>query len=157
MEKWSLSAEQARQYEDDGYFIVRNVIPKETAAELRGVIKNTVLMPEPDVLADADPMDPMGDSARGRESRFRKLSNYCYRAPLIWLNVHGAPRSHALHATSSATTSSSSSTAVFSNRPAPAAPPPGTRTTASGATTIPKPSTSGWPSTRQRGQTAVCR
>jgi len=41
MEKWSLSAEQARQYEDDGYFIVRNVIPKETAAELRGVSKNT--------------------------------------------------------------------------------------------------------------------
>ncbi|MXY92596.1 MAG: phytanoyl-CoA dioxygenase family protein [Caldilineaceae bacterium SB0664_bin_27] len=91
MEKWSLSAEQARKYENDGYFTVRNVIPKETAAELRGVIKNTVLMPEPDVLADADPMDPMGDSARARESRFRKLSNYCYRAPLIWLNVHGGP------------------------------------------------------------------
>ena len=91
MEKWSLTAEQAKQYENDGYFTVRNVIPPETAAELRGVIKNTVLMPEPDVLADADPMDPMGDSARARESRFRKLSNYCYRAPLIWLNVHGGP------------------------------------------------------------------
>ncbi len=91
MEKWSLTAEQAKQYENDGYFIVRNVIPPETAAELRGVIKNTVLMPEPDVLADADPMDPMGDSARARESRFRKLSNYCFRAPLIWLNVHGGP------------------------------------------------------------------
>lgn len=73
------------------YFTVRNVIPPETAAELRGVIKNTILMPEPDVLADAAPMDPMGDSARARESRFRKLSNYCYRAPLIWLNVHGGP------------------------------------------------------------------
>ncbi|MDE0632761.1 MAG: phytanoyl-CoA dioxygenase family protein [Caldilineaceae bacterium] len=91
MDKWSLTAEQAKQYENDGYFTVRNVIPPETAAELRGVIKNTVLMPEPDVLADADPMDPMGDSARARESRFRKLSNYCYRAPLIWLNVHGGP------------------------------------------------------------------
>ncbi len=91
MEKWSLTAAQAKQYENDGYFIVRNVIPKETAAELRGVIKNTVLMPEPDVMADADPMDPMGDSAKARESRFRKLSNYCYRAPLIWLNVHGGP------------------------------------------------------------------
>ncbi|MCY3708690.1 MAG: phytanoyl-CoA dioxygenase family protein [Caldilineaceae bacterium] len=91
MDKWSLTAEQAKQYENDGYFTVRNVIPPETAAELRGVIKNTILMPEPDVLADADPMDPMGDSARARESRFRKLSNYCYRAPLIWLNVHGGP------------------------------------------------------------------
>ena len=91
MQKWSLTAEQAKQYENDGYFTVRNVIPPEMAAELRGVIKNTVLMPEPDVLADADPMDPMGDSARARESRFRKLSNYCYRAPLIWLNVHGGP------------------------------------------------------------------
>ncbi len=91
MEKWSLTAAQAKQYENDGYFIERNVIPKETAAELRGVIKNTVLMPEPDVMADADPMDPMGDSAKARESRFRKLSNYCYRAPLIWLNVHGGP------------------------------------------------------------------
>lgn len=60
MEKWSLTAEQAKQYENDGYFTVRNVIPPEMAAELRGVIKNTVLMPEPDVLADADPMDPMG-------------------------------------------------------------------------------------------------
>ena len=73
MEKWSPTAAQARQYEQDGYFIVRNIIPQETAAELRGVIKNTVLMPEPDVMADADPMDPMGDSAKARESRFRKL------------------------------------------------------------------------------------
>ena len=91
MTTWSPTADQARRYEEDGYFIVRNVIPRETAAELRGVIKNTVLMPEPDVMADADPMDPMGDSAKAREARFRKLSNYCFRAPLIWLNVHGGP------------------------------------------------------------------
>ncbi len=55
------------------------------------MIKDTILKPEPDVQADADPMDPMGDSARAREARFRKLSNYCYRSPLIWLTVHGGP------------------------------------------------------------------
>ena len=84
MPTWSPTAEQARQYEQDGYFTVRNVIPQETATELRGVIKNTILMPEPDMQADADPMDPMGDTVKARAARFRKLSNYCYHSPLIW-------------------------------------------------------------------------
>ncbi len=91
MTTWSPTAEQARQYEQDGYFTVRNVIPQETATELRGVIKNTILMPEPDVQADADPMDPMGDTVKAQAARFRKLSNYCYRSPLIWLTAHGGP------------------------------------------------------------------
>lgn len=91
MSTWTPTAEQARQFEEDGYFIVRNVIPQASAAECRGVIKNTILMPEPDESADTDPMDPMGNSPRARAARFRKLSNFCFRSPLIWLTVHGGP------------------------------------------------------------------
>ena len=89
MQAWSPTVEQQEQYEHDGYFIAHNVIARESAIELRGVIKNTILMPEPDETADADPMDPMGDSPRARAARFRKLGNFCNRSPLIWHNVHG--------------------------------------------------------------------
>ena len=36
MSTWTPTAEQARQFEEDGYFIVRNVIPQASAAECRG-------------------------------------------------------------------------------------------------------------------------
>jgi len=89
METWQPTDEQARQWREQGYFIVRNVIPKETAIELRGIIKNAILMPEPDINPDADPMDPMGDTPAAKAARFRKLSRFCSRSPLIWHNAHG--------------------------------------------------------------------
>ena len=36
-------------------------------------------------------MDPMDDSPQGRIARYRKLSNFCVQAPLIWHSVHAAP------------------------------------------------------------------
>lgn len=86
---WQPTAEQATHWQTAGYFILHNVIPRDLAIELRGVIKNTILMPEPETLADADPMDPMGDTPAARAARFRKLSRFCSRSPLIWHNVHG--------------------------------------------------------------------
>lgn len=89
MQAWQPTQEQLSQFEEQGYFIIRNMIPRDLAIELRGVIKNTILMPEPDTKADADPMDPMGDSPAARAARFRKLGNFCSKSPLIWHNVHG--------------------------------------------------------------------
>ena len=89
MGSWQPTQEQQAQFEDQGYFIIRNIIPRDLAIELRGVIKNTILMPEPETKADADPMDPMGDSPTARAARFRKLGNFCSTSPLIWHNVHG--------------------------------------------------------------------
>ncbi len=88
MKSWQPTSDQLEKYERDGYFIVRKVIPQETAIELRGVIKNTLMQPELDTKADADPMDPMGDSPEARVARFRKLSLFCAKAPLIWHKVH---------------------------------------------------------------------
>ena len=88
MTPWQPTLEQQQQFEDEGYFILRGVIPRDSAIELRGVIKNTILMPEPDTKADVDPMDPMGNSVAARAARFRKLSNFCAQSPLIWHKVH---------------------------------------------------------------------
>jgi hypothetical protein len=88
MKHWTPTDQQAQQYENDGYFILRNAIPRDTAIEVRGVIKNMILTPDPDVRADADPMDPMGDSPDARAARFRKLSNFAPKSALIWHNVH---------------------------------------------------------------------
>lgn len=85
MTTWQPAAEQKQQFQDDGYFTLRNVIPQDVAIELRGVIKNTILMLEPDAAADAD---PMGDSPDARAARFRKLSRFCATSPLIWHNIH---------------------------------------------------------------------
>jgi ectoine hydroxylase-related dioxygenase (phytanoyl-CoA dioxygenase family) len=88
MTTWQPTPEQAQQFESKGYFILRNVVSRDTAIEVRGVIKNMILTPEPEVQADADPMDPMGNSAEARASRFRKLSNFAPKSPLIWHNIH---------------------------------------------------------------------
>ena len=91
---WEPTAEQKRNYEERGYFTVENVVPRQTAAEMLGVIKNAILMPETgDMTADADPMDPMNDdSPAARAVRFRKLSKFNQRNPLIWHNAHcGGP------------------------------------------------------------------
>lgn len=86
--KWKPTAEQEKQFTEQGYFVIPNVISHELACELRGIIKNTVLLPEPDVDKDNDPMDPMGDTPESNTARFRKLNRFCSKAPLIWFNVH---------------------------------------------------------------------
>ena len=87
---WEPSAEQKKSYEERGYFKVDNVIPRQTAAEMLGVIKNAILTPETDdIMTDADPMDPMfDDTPEARAVRFRKLSKFNQRNPLIWHNAH---------------------------------------------------------------------
>lgn len=92
MKTWQPTAEQKQQFAERGYFIIRNVISSDEACELRGVIKNTILMPEPDTKTDVDPMDPMGDSPEARRARFRKLSRFCSKSPLIWDSVHGGEK-----------------------------------------------------------------
>lgn len=92
MSTWQPTPEQAEQFETQGYFILRNVIPHDVACELRGIIKNTILMPEPEAKADGDPMDPMGDSPQARAARFRKLGRFCSKSPLIWHNVHAGEK-----------------------------------------------------------------
>lgn len=89
MTTWHPTPAQLEQFETQGYFTIDNVIDRDTAIELRGVIKNTILMPEPETRADADPMDPMGDSPAARAARFRKLGSFCVTSPLIWHNAHG--------------------------------------------------------------------
>ena len=88
MTYWQPTPNQAQQYATDGYFILRNVLARDMALEVRGVIKNIILTPEPDVRADADPMDPMGDGVEARAARFRKLSNFAPKNALIWYNVY---------------------------------------------------------------------
>jgi len=88
MQTWRPTDDQKSSWEQNGYFIQPGMIPAETATELRGVIKNQVLLPEPDGRPDVDPMDPMGDSPAERAARFRKLGNYCVTSPLIWHAAH---------------------------------------------------------------------
>ena len=88
MENWTPTEQQRTDWEAEGFYIHRNLIPHETAVELRGIIKNQILLPEPDGKPDVDPMDPMGDTPEARAARFRKLGNYCVTAPHIWHTVH---------------------------------------------------------------------
>ena len=87
---WEPSAEQKQSYEERGYFIVENVVSRQTAAEMLGVIKNAIMTPATDdIMTDADPMDPMfDDTPEARALRFRKLSKFNQRNPLIWHNAH---------------------------------------------------------------------
>lgn len=84
-----LTDEQLKQWETDGYFIVRNVISRDAAMEVRGVIRNHILTPESEPTGDQyDPMDPMGNSPEARAARFRKLGKFCVAAPVIWHTIH---------------------------------------------------------------------
>ncbi|MCY4071640.1 MAG: phytanoyl-CoA dioxygenase family protein [Chloroflexi bacterium] len=87
---WEPTEEQKRNYEERGYFTVPNVVSRQTAAEMLGVIKNAILTPDTDdIMTDADPMDPMNDDTpQARSVRFRKLSKFNQRNPLIWHNAH---------------------------------------------------------------------
>jgi hypothetical protein len=88
MQDWKPDEQQSSSWEKNGYYIHRSLIPQDVAIELRGIIKNQILLPEPDSLPDVDPMDPMGDTPEARSARFRKLGNYCVTAPHIWHTVH---------------------------------------------------------------------
>ena len=89
MKTWEPSAEQLKSWEENGYLVVHNVVPRDVAIEMRGVIKNTIMSPEPHTSADADPMDPMNDDTpEARQARFRKLGKFCQESPLIWDNFH---------------------------------------------------------------------
>ena len=91
MNDWKPTLAQKEQYETEGYFIHRNVISDDLASELRGVIRNVLMLPNPGEFVDYDPMDPMDDSPQGRIARFRKLANFCTQSPLIWHNIHTGP------------------------------------------------------------------
>ena len=91
MTRWQPTPAQKAQYENEGYFIERNVISEDLAAQLRGVIRNVLMMPDPGEFVDFDPMDPMEDSPKGRIARYRKLNNFCVQAPLLWHNIHAGP------------------------------------------------------------------
>ncbi len=89
-----ITDEQRRQWNEQGYFMVRQAIPRDTAMEIRGVIRNQVLGSEPTTSRDLrDPMAPppgpgRDDSPEARQARLRKLSAFCQKAPLIWHSVH---------------------------------------------------------------------
>lgn len=92
MKQWKPSLEQVSQYEREGYFIVRNIIDKDLAIELRGVLRNVIMLPDPGKFVDLDPMNPMEDTPQGRIARYRKLANFCIQSPLIWHNIHAGEK-----------------------------------------------------------------
>ena len=65
---------------------------KTSLSELRGVIRNVIMLPEPGKYVDNDPMDPMEDSSQGRIARYRKLANFCVQSPLIWYTVYAGDK-----------------------------------------------------------------
>ena len=74
---WQPTAEQKRNYEERGYFTVPNVVSRQTAAEMLGVIKNAILTPETDDIRHGRrPHGPHEWMIRpeARSVRFRKLS-----------------------------------------------------------------------------------
>ena len=76
MDVWEPNRDQLTQWNEEGYFILRGVVPCDLAYDMRGVIKNEIMKPEPSGSPDKDPMDPMGDSPEAKASRFRKLGNF---------------------------------------------------------------------------------
>ena len=87
---WKPTAKQAQDLEERGYFTVNNVVSRQAATEMLGVIKNAILTPDTgDINTVDDPMDPMNDDTpEARAVRFRKLSKFNRRNPLIWHNAH---------------------------------------------------------------------
>lgn len=65
--KSPLSDDQLQQWHDRGYFIVRNVIDRDEAMEIRGVLRNRILTP--DVQTRRDEMDPARRFAEQRPCR----------------------------------------------------------------------------------------
>ena len=60
------------QWEERGFFIVRGLLPPDTVSELRGVVRNTLLMPDPalaGVRVDYEPDQPAIDSVESYDGR----------------------------------------------------------------------------------------
>ena len=84
-----MTAEHLRQWHEDGFFILRDVVDRETVAELRGVIKNMLLTPDPEAagaLTDREPQQPAETkSFAGRMARYRKHNSPGTTFfPLMW-------------------------------------------------------------------------
>ncbi len=87
-----LNQSQLAQYDQEGYFIQRGIIDRDTAMQIKGVIRNHILAPDPTSAGEQrDPMDPMGDTPEARAARFRKLGNFCVQSPLLWHHIHTNP------------------------------------------------------------------
>ena len=63
---WQPTAEQKLQYETAGYFILRNLISADLAAELRGVIRNVIVLPEPGTFVDKEVLCGQQTTFRGK-------------------------------------------------------------------------------------------
>jgi hypothetical protein len=84
-----LTEENLRQWHDAGFFILRDVVDCETVAELRGVVKNILLTPDPaaaGALTDSEPNQPAETrSFAGRMARYRKHNSPGTTFfPLMW-------------------------------------------------------------------------
>lgn len=87
--KIELTSDMKAQWERDGYFIVRNVITREQAREVRGVLMDKILSySEAPQGHEFDPAGMQGHSPEARISRARKLGNFGWQSPLIWHYVH---------------------------------------------------------------------
>ena len=156
MTRWQPTLAQKTQYENEGYFILRNIISQDLAAELRGVIRNHIMLPDPGQVADIDPMDPMDDSPQGRIARYRKLSNFCVQSPLIWHNIHAGPEILNIARYFLGDDIIMKFNSCFLKPARTAARPRGTKTMDSGATVKPNLSTSGHRLNPQHGKMDAC-
>jgi ectoine hydroxylase-related dioxygenase (phytanoyl-CoA dioxygenase family) len=88
-----LSPQQLAQYHEDGYFIARDVLDRDHAMEIRGIIKDHVQRPDSETSKDTyDPMDPMADDTPdARAARFRKLNNLGTMSPVLWDSIYTNP------------------------------------------------------------------
>ena len=66
MVRWQPTVEQKLQYETAGYFILRNLISADLAAELRGVIRNVIMLPEPGIFVDKEVLCGQQTTFRGK-------------------------------------------------------------------------------------------
>jgi|GEM_PF-350880 len=92
---WKPTPEQASQYERDGYCILPNLITRDEAMMIKGIILNHVLQPDAgsSYVNERDPMDPMNAStADGRAARFRKLNGFGPLSPVLWHTVYANER-----------------------------------------------------------------
>jgi ectoine hydroxylase-related dioxygenase (phytanoyl-CoA dioxygenase family) len=91
MQNWQPTKQQLQQLETEGYFIVRNLIPRDAAMMIKGAILNHILVPEHGEKqgCESDPFAP-GDTAMGEllAARFRKLPKFGITAPVVWYNYY---------------------------------------------------------------------
>ena len=117
MARWQPTAEQKLQYETAGYFILRNLISADLAAELRGVIRNVIMLPEPGIFVDKEVLCGQQTTFRGkiygthtrdgnmnvfpqrcvRDERYKYILNLMpeNRWTTHFTRVEGIPESHA--------------------------------------------------------------